>query len=34
MKNTLKCVFELLDLVNIWEIGTVYSEKGEYWKKC
>ena len=34
MKNALKCVFELLDLVQNWENGTTFSEKGEYLKKC
>jgi hypothetical protein len=30
MKNALKCVFELLDLVKNRENGTIFSEKGEY----
>ena len=34
MKNALKCVFESLDLVKIWETGTIFSEKGRYLKKC
>jgi hypothetical protein len=34
MKNSLRCVFGLLDSVKIREIGTVFSEKGEYWKEC
>ena len=34
MKNSLKCVFELLDLVKKWENGTVFSEKSQYLKKC
>ena len=34
MKNALKCGFELLDLVQNWENGTNFSEKGEYLKKC
>ena len=32
MKNALKCVFELLDLVKNWKNGTTFSEKGEYRK--
>ncbi len=27
MKNALKCVFEMLDLVQNWEIGTPFSKK-------
>ena len=34
MKNALKCVFELLDLVRNSEKETTFSEKGEYLKKC
>jgi hypothetical protein len=33
MKNALKCVFGLLDLVKIREIGTTFTEKGQYLKK-
>jgi hypothetical protein len=34
MKNALKCELELLDLVKIREIESVFSEKGQYLKKC
>ena len=34
MTNTLKCVFEMLDLDKIREIGTTFSEKGHFLKKC
>ena len=34
MKNALKCVFGLLDLVKIREIGTSFTETGQYLKKC
>jgi hypothetical protein len=34
MKNAPKCVFELLDLIKIREIGTIFTEKGQYLKKC
>ena len=34
MKNAPKCVFGLLDLVKIREIGTTFSEKGHFLKKC
>jgi hypothetical protein len=34
MKNAPKCVFGLLDLVKIREIGTTFTEKGQYLKKC
>ena len=34
MKNALKCVFGLLDLVKITENGTTFTEKGHFLKKC
>ena len=34
MKNALKCVFGLLDLVKIRENGTTFPETGQYMKKC
>jgi hypothetical protein len=30
MKNALKCVFELLDLVKNREVGTIFSKKVGY----
>ena len=34
MKNALKCVYGLLDLVKNWEIGTIFMKKGKLLKKC
>jgi hypothetical protein len=31
MKNALKCVYGLLDLVKIREIGTIFTETGQYY---
>ena len=34
LNHALKCVFGLLDSVKIREIGTIFTETGQYLKKC